>query len=133
MVTAGFPLPGWSVLAEEPPPPPPPLLSLSSSLPQPTAAASMPVASSAISRRVNRVDMGGPSSVFELGGRGRRVGGRHDGLELLGQHEAARRDRALNEAEEPVHGEGEHDDDERRRDHPDEVIRRLVDDDVAEA
>src|SRR3954464_8626863 len=106
IVTAGLPLPGWSELDEELPPPP--LLELLSSPPQPTAAASTPAASRRISRGMRRVDMG-LSSVVELGGRGWRVGGRLAGLELLGQRQAARCPRALHEAEQPVHGHGEHD------------------------
>src|ERR671924_65733 len=95
IVTAGLPLPGCSELEEEP------LLALLplllSSPPQPAAAASTAAASRTISRRVNRVDIGSLLQLSNSGGRGRRLGGRHERVQLLGQREAARRHRALHE------------------------------------
>src|SRR3954466_13681106 len=136
IVTAGLPLPGWSELAVLEPPPPPPPPPLSSSEPQPAVTATSAVTSNSASRRMREVFIG--RSLLRGGSRsdgrrGRGVGGRGDGLELLRKRQAAWGHGPLHEPEQPVDRERERDDHERRRDDPDEVVGRLVDDDVAEA
>src|SRR3954453_18466606 len=135
IVTAGLPLPGWSELAVLEPPPPPPPPPLSSSEPQPAVTATSAVTSNSASRRMRGVFIG--RSLLRGGSRsdGRRrrdVGGRHDGLELLRQRQAAWGHGPLHEPEQPVDRERERDDHERRRDDPDEVVGRLLDNNLAE-